>query len=628
MKNKWKKIAAIFVIFVMAFSVAAAGCTQNGTDQEPDNETDQQPDNETDQEPDDEKDDEETQETYFGNQEPTELPDELGDEQKQYFKQVDFDDDGVPYAEDQYLGRDDNGVDFAEKSGGTLDSMGEELSTWDPQQSTGTASGWLQTKIYDGLVQYAPGTTNIMPDLAKAWEVSDDSMKYTFYLREGVEFHNGEEMTAEDVKWSIERLMDPAYNSPRAGFAKPYIESVEAPNDYTVVINMKEPFGPFLSLLSYSSFYVLPKDYCQERETIEGEPGNQTVDVQWTDEPVGTGPWEFEEYKTGTKATLKANEDYWAGEPYLDYVVRYFSSDPEVQVQSFNAGDLDITGIPSNHWQDFQTREDEEKLDIIKSAELSTFWINLDNTDPRFKNTKIRQAMATALNREKVVQDVFKGRYIPAKGPLPPSMKYYPEEVHNNYEFSYDPEKARELLDEAGAVDEDGDGIREYNGHEMSFELSGYTSSTWKSAAQTFQANLKEVGIEMTYEQYDFATILQMTKPGEKGDFEAVTLGWIADYPDPLNFHELWDGDMIPSPNRCGYDNEEVNGWIDELRSSTDPERRAELTKKIEEKLSAEHPHIWFFHSVAYMGKYPEVHNVEMGAMGFFQEKLVGAWIE
>ncbi|PTD94724.1 hypothetical protein C9439_01025 [archaeon SCG-AAA382B04] len=560
---------------------------------------------------------------YFGSLEVTPWPEDLSQDMKQYFTQVDFDGDGVPYVFDRYLGRDDAEVDFEEKDGGNFRTMSEELSTWDPQQSTGTASGWVQSKIYNALVQYVPGTTEVMPDLAKAWEVSDDGLTYTFYLRENVEFHNGEEMTSEDVKWSFDRLKDQAYHSPRRQWHVDYIESTEATDDYTFKITLQEPYAPFLTLLTYSSFDVLPKDYCSAREEVVGEPGNQTVEVEWTDNPVGTGPWQYESYELGSKVVLVENEDYYTGEPYLDKLTREFSADPDVIVQSFNAGDIDITGIPSNHWESFLEKEDEGEVEITEYAELATFWLMINCNDTRFQNVTLRRAITMGINRQKVVQDQFKGRYEVANGPLPPTMKFFPEGVHEEDPNSFDLNKSRELLDSIGAVDTDGDGIREYDGEELSFELSSYVSPTWQAGAQVWMSDLEKVGIEMTYEQYDFATILQM---GGSGNYEMMTLGWIADYPDPVNFYDNWDGEQIPSVNWARYDDEEVTQWISELRTTSDPDEREQLVQKIEEKLQLEVPHMWFFHSKAYVATYPELNNVRAGGMGFYKEKMVNPW--
>jgi len=223
--------------------------------------------------------------------------------------------------------------------------MGAELSTVDPIQVTDTASSALCNKIYDGLVQIVPYTTKVMPDLAKAWEVSADGKVYTFYLRDDVYFHNGDKCTAHDFVFSYNRLINPDYASPRRSFATNFIDTVEAVNDYTVKITLLEPFAPFLSLMTYSCFLVLPADYVSKNETVTAT----SAEYGWYKNPIGTGPWKFCEYTKGLAEyipgdhyRLEANKDYHEGRPYLDYWNVRFVEEDDTIVQAWKAGQIEL----------------------------------------------------------------------------------------------------------------------------------------------------------------------------------------------------------------------------------------------------------------------------------------------
>ena len=224
-----------------------------------------------------------------------------------------------------------------------------------------------------------------------------------------------------------------------------------------------------------------------------------------------------------------------------------------------------------------------------------------------------------------MLETVFKGRDIPAHGPIPLGCFGYSQELYDSYEFTYNPEKAKALLDEAGAIDTDGDGIREYQGKPLQFEISAYVSETWKEGAKTFKANLKEVDIDVRYQEYDFNTILDMT---ESGNFVMCSLGWIMDYPDPENFYILWETKGIPYLNSARYSNPEYDEMVQEFRVMTDPIARKELCHEIEKILIDDHPHIWFYHPREPTCVQPYLHDWAYGPNGWQVEKWLNTWLD
>jgi len=543
-------------------------------------------------------------------------------------KEKDSDGDGIPDSEDKYPGEDDHlyldddGDGVLNKNdkypgrndtmfGGTFIRWSAEPSTLDPVMSTDAASHEIITKLFDALVQYKPGTTEIEPGLAKSWDVTPDALEYTFYLRSGVKFHNGREMTADDVKYSFDRLMDPATGSPRIGFAED-IESVTVVNKTVVKIRTKYAFIPFLSKIAYTCFMIVPK------EEVE----------KWGDKfaqhPVGTGPFKFVKWDAGSMVVIEANDDYWGGRPYIDrYEYRVYEDD-EVIWQAFKAGEISFAGVPSAHWEEFQA--DANLVKYSKTyAELSTFWLVFNCEKWPFKEKAIRNAVCCALQKKELLDTVFKGRYMEARGPLPPTIWGFDQTLYDSYKYNYDPAKAKQILDAAGIVDTDGDGIREYEGKPLKIEYSSYISASWQTASQTHLANLREIGIEATYVQYEFPTLIGMQ---DEGNFTLLTLGWGTDYPDPENYMILWESKNIPDPNGCRWRNAEFDDLAMRAKKEIDVSKRLDLYKQMTAILMEENPHWWYFYRRQTRVWQPWVHGIVMGAQGFENEKCLGVWIE
>ncbi len=602
MNKDWKKLGALFLIVTLV-AVSASACIGGGDDEET---TTPPPTTVAPTTP--------APDVY------NELPTGMDAAWKAYFENTDFDGDGVMYPYDQYLGRNDAEVDFATMVGGAFRTMTAEISDWDPIDVTDTASSSIVSKIFSCLVQYVPGTTDPMPDLAVAWEADDEGKVYTFYLREGVTFHNGDAFTADDVVFSWDRLGNPVYASARINFLTDYVESYVAVDDYTLQVTLKEPFAPFITMMTYSCFCILPETYVSSSETV-GASAEEGVEKNWLDFPVGTGPWKLSSYVSGDSCVLEANTAYYAGRPYLDEYRYKFTEVDDTIVQAWKAGQIDITGVPAQYWADFN---DNYADTLTTTAELATYWFFMNNTAWPFDSLAMRQAVSCGFEKDSVINTIFKGRYMPAHGPLPPGIFGFSQELYDSYPWNYDLDKAKQILDDAGIVDTNDDGIREYQGKELKFELSSYVSVSWQEAAKVWIENAKDLGIEMTYQQYDFGTIIEMA---DTFNYHLLTLGWLADYPDPENFLILFETKQIPDPNSSGYSDAEVDAWIDELRTNPNIDERRVLTYNIEQKLVEDCPMWWFFHSRATRAVHDWVNGYQAGAMGASTEKHLGIWL-
>jgi len=541
-----------------------------------------------------------------------ELPPNMDPTWKTYFENADFDGDGVLYPYDQYLGRDDASIDFFTKQGGTLRTWDSETYIWDPIDATNSTSVTRVSKIFEGLIQYVPGTVDIMPCLASAWEISSDGKTYTFYIREGVTFTNGEPLTAEDVEFSWDRLENPVYNSPRRNYLTNFVESYEVVNDYVFRVTLKNPFSPFLSLASVGWFSILPKDYVSSNEVVYED----RVEKYWLDNPIGTGPWKLKEFISGSHMILEANTDYWAGRPYLDEYKITFST------QVWKNEEMDITPLPQQYWGEFEVLYPEN---IVRSVYyLATYWMYFNCSDWPFDNKAVRQAVTCGIERENTIKDLYRGKYLPAHGPLPPDMPGFSQELYDNYEWTYNPSKAREILDNAGIIDTDNDGIRELDGMPLVFELSSYMPTIWGDTAEVWIQNLAEIGIDMKYEQYDFWILLDKVYDA---DYTMLTIGWIADYPDSENYFMLFETKNIPSPNHCRYSNPVVDDLIQQLRMAVDTEEREHIAYQIEAILQEDCPMLWYFHSSNIKAVQEWVHDYIYGPLWEHAEKHIGCWI-
>jgi len=549
------------------------------------------------------------------------LPANINVSWKTYFENTDFDGDGVLYIYDQYLGRDDATIDFAAKTGGVYHNMDAEVSNFDPIDVTDTASDTIVSKIFSGLVQYVPGTTDPMPDVAVAWEVDAEGLVYLFYLREGLTFTNGEALTAEDIVFSWDRLANPVYASARINFLTDYVDSYEAVSDYVFKITLKNSFTPFLTVMTCSCFNILPKDYVSSLEFVGGT-AEEGVQKNWIDSPVGSGPWMLKEYVSGDHITLRANTNYWAGRPYVDEIRTKFIWEEDTIVQTWKAEHIDICSVPDTYWGEFN---DIYKDNLVTTSELGTFAICFNCKTWPFKNITIRQAVTCGMERTSVVDTLFSGKYMPAHGSLPPGIFGFSQELYDGYAWTYNPDKAKQILDDAGIIDTDGDGYREYQGKKLKIELSSYVSNTYKESATVWIENLKEIGIEMIYQQYNFYTLIQMEN---EGTYTLLTTGWIADYPDPENFFMLFETEHIPNPNSTRYSDPQVDAWIDNLKTNPNIEERRQLAYNIEQKIQEDCPMVWFFYSKKTVAIHDWLHNYVSGAMGAHVEKQLNMWVD
>lgn len=438
----------------------------------------------------------------------------------------------------------------------------DDVATLDPAIGYDWQNWSMIKSLYDGLMDYEPGTTDLRPGLAESYEISDDGMTFTFKLREGVKFHNGREMTAEDVKYSLDRVTDPVTQSPGAGFFGSIagfdaasagggegLSGVTVVDPYTVQIQLSRPDATFLHVMGLNFASVV----ASEAVEAAGADFGKTA--------MGTGAFKLSEWTIGQRLVFEKNADYWReGLPYLDSVTFEVGQEPIVALLRLQNGEVDVPGdgIPPAKFMEVMA-DPEQASRVIEGGQLHTGYITLNVNIPPFDNVDVRKAVNMAINKERITQ-VINGRAVPATQPLPPSMPGYTDGYAG---YSYDVEGAKALLGEAGFPD--------------GFETELFVMNTDPNPriAQAIQQDLSQIGITASIQSLAQASVI--AAGGEADQAPMIWSGgmaWIADFPDASNFYGPilgCDGAVQGGWNWSWYCNEEIDAMAIEADSMTDP---------------------------------------------------------
>jgi oligopeptide transport system substrate-binding protein len=483
---------------------------------------------------------------------------------------------------------------------------GGDPPTLDPHLSGDATSAEYVVEIFSGLVTF-DRDLNLVPDLAERWEVSDDETVYTFFLRENAKFHNGKPVRAQDFKWSIERACDFRTRSTTAdtylgdiigcrdmlrGKADE-VAGVQVIDDYTLQIKIDQPRVYFLAKLTYPTAYVL------DQENVER--GGRT----WTDNPNGTGPFKLAEFRFGERIVLERNEDYYREPmPQLDSINFVLSGGSRMVM--YEQGELDMTAVGLNDIERVTdlTNPLNKELNTVES--MGIFYIGLNVNQPPFDDMKVRQAFNYALDRQRIIDVVYKETVPVAWGIVPPTMPNY--ENPGLKPLEYDPEKAQELIAESkyGDVSEFPD-ITLY-----ALGTGGATGRIIEAIIASYEENL---GVQVEVQQTDWATFLSdLSRPDNSNQMWGGEAGWIADYPDPHDFLDiLFRCDSMQ--NHTGYCNPEVDELLDQAAGEYDTEKRQGLYRQVEQIVIDEAPWVPLFFEVEYWLVKPYVKDAYLPPM-------------
>jgi peptide/nickel transport system substrate-binding protein/oligopeptide transport system substrate-binding protein len=485
--------------------------------------------------------------------------------------------------------------------------------TLDPALSMDIYSVTIIQQIYDGLVQFDKDL-NVIPAIAKSWKISPDGLTYTFYLREGVTFHNGRELTANDFVYSFTRMLDPETKSSSSDFftmilgAKEFIDKkskevkgLTAPDRYTLKILLFEPYAPFISILAMKGAKVVPKE---ELEKTGNDFGRS---------PVGTGPFKFVSMKEGEEIVLESNPDYFEGRPYLDKIIfKIFHGSPREEIfLRFKQGELEDSFIP---FEDVEEVRKSKQYVFIQKPTLSLRFYSLNTQIEPLKKVKVRRAINFAVPKEEIGRDILKGMSLLTDRIIPLGMPgYKPSQVS----FGYQPQKAKELLREAGYPE--GKGI-------PPIELwSSAQSDLAVKELEMLKFRLSQVGIPINiHYETNYPKFLSMLRDKKASIFMRA---WYADFPDPDNFL----GILFHSKskyNYLDYHNPEVDRLLDRAKAERDYLKRMEMYRKIEGILLEDAPIIPMVNHLFQMAYQPYVRGIEMNALGGPYIPMKKIWLE
>ncbi len=463
-----------------------------------------------------------------------------------------------------------SGVDT---TGFMIDVLNADIQTADVQKTSKDYT--MPQNIFDRLLDIEvddAGVSKIVPSLAEDWEISGDGLEYTFHLRQGVKFQNGNDFTAEDVVYTFHRLLtvENGVNTELLDQVKgaseviegsaDTLEGVEMVDDYTVKITLKEPFAAFLSCLTAPGLSIY------DSEATEAAGDQFGMDPAVT---VGTGPFRFASWTFNDQLVLVRNEDYWRGAPELLGVVIKVIPDTETQTMMFESGELDLLDL------DFVADAADRFLEtypeqIVQGPRVGITYFTMNFNIEPFQDVKVRQAMQMAIDRQAILDALYGGRGQVENGIYPYGLIGFNE---GQTKISYDPEGAKALLAEAGYGD----------GFTMELAADASASDTVTMALEIIKEQLAAVGINAEIKNYDESTWLETRKSGELGSFMST---WTADFNDPENFIYTFFGNEEKTKIRSiNYPDTAVMARVSGARGIVNEDERLAEYQALEEKL-------------------------------------------
>ena len=447
-----------------------------------------------------------------------------------------------------------------------------------PILSTDSASHGAASMIYNGLIKY-DRNLNIVGDLAKTWDISEDGLTITFHLRKGVRWHDGYPFTAADVLFTYQITIDPKTPTAYSGDFL-MVKKAEVKGPYTFRVTYDRPFAPALTSWSAS---ILP------RHLLEGKDITKT---KLSRHPIGTGPYMFKEWKTGQKLVLISNPDYFEGRPYIDGYILRIIPDMATMFLELRAKGIDRMNLtPLQYTRQTENRFFRKNFNKYRYLSFAYTYFGYNLKNPLFKDKRVRQSISYAINKEEIIQGVLLGLGKVATGPFKPGAWAYNSRVKR---YPYDPQKARELLAEAGWKDTNGDGILDKNGEPFAFEITTNQGNEIRAkCAEIIQRRLADIGITVKIRIIEWAAFIKEFI--NKRRFDATILGWTIPL-DP-DIYDVWHSSKTGPEelNFISYKSDEVDELLEKGRSTFDRNERKRCYDRIQEILAEEQPYTFLY---------------------------------
>jgi peptide/nickel transport system substrate-binding protein len=448
-----------------------------------------------------------------------------------------------------------------------------------PMLASDSASHNVSGLIFNGLVKYDTDLS-VIGDLADSWDISKDGLVITFHLRKGVKWADGVEFTADDVMFGYKTIIDEKTPSAyKEDFLQ--VKKAEVLDNYTFRVTYEKPFAP--ALTTWGSLIILPK------HLLEGKDITKT---DFARNPVGLGPYKLSKWVPDQELILESYKDYFEGRPYIDRYIYKRIPDPATMFLVLRTGEIDMMGLTPIQYTK-QTENDYFRKNFNKyrypAFQYTHMAFNLKH--PFFKDKRVRQAIAYAIDKTELVDVVLFGLGSPATGPYVPNTWPYNPEVKN---YDYNPGKARQLLKEAGWEDTDGDGILDKDGRPFKFTVFTNTGNKLReNTATIIQWRLSKIGIKVEIRKLEWSTFINQFI--DKKRFEAVILGWSISL-DPDQY-DIWHSSKTREKelNFISYNNPEVDELLEKGRRTFDINERKKAYFRIQEILADEVPYIFLY---------------------------------
>jgi dipeptide transport system substrate-binding protein len=477
--------------------------------------------------------------------------------------------------------------------------------------TAGTTFDASSRQVFNKLVEFTTGTTNIEPGLAESWDVSEDGLEYTFHLRQGVKWQTTESFTpsrefnADDVVYSFARQWDK--NHPYhgvSGGSYEYFNGMSMPDlikdivkvdDYTVKFVLNRPEAPMIANLAMDFASILSAEYA-DKMIEAGTP--EKVDL----EPVGTGPFQLVAYQKDAVIRFKAHPDYWRGKAAIDNLIFAITPDASVRYQKLKAGECHVMPYPNP--ADLDAMKADADINLMQQEGLNVGYLAYNAQKAPFDNPAVRKALNMAINKEAIIDAVFQGAGKVAKNPIPPTIWSYNETTVDD---AYNPEAAKALLAEAG--------VTNLKTSVWAMPVQRPYNPNARRMAELIQADWKAVGVDAEIVSFEWGEYLERSKDVNRDG--AVLLGWTGDNGDPDNFLAVLLGcDAVGGANRAQWCYQPFEDLIQQAKTVSDHDKRAELYKKAQIVFKEQAPWATIAHSVVFKPVRKEVKNFKIDPFG------------
>jgi peptide/nickel transport system substrate-binding protein len=482
-----------------------------------------------------------------------------------------------------------------------INHLSAEPATLNPITATDAYASNIDDYIYESLLKRDEKTLELVPVLAESWEISKDHLTYTFHLKKNIQWQDGFPFTARDVRYSFDRIRDPKVDAAHLRNYYQDIEKLDVLDDYTVRFHYRIPY--FRALEFCGGIPLVPAHLFKPSDDFNSHPIGR--------HPVGTGPYQLLEWKTGEEIVLVKNERYWGQKPHLKRIVFKIITDSTVALQVLKQGALDLMSLRPIQWMKQTNNERfQESYAKLKYYLPSYNYIGWNLRRPLFSDRLVRRAMTMLVPRQTILDKILFGLGVVVSGPF---YVNGPDYVHSIEPLPYDPEAAVKLLKAAGWEDHDGDGILDKDGTPFSFEFLITAGSKFaEQLATILQENLKDIGIRMEIIKLEWAVFIQRI---QGHDFDACTLGWSLGWEsDP---YQVWHSSQADKgSNFIGFKNAEADRIIEEARKEFDPDKRHQMYHRLHEIIHEEQPYTFLFTMEALVAVSRRFQNVNVYRMG------------